>query len=283
MQYTIQNQHLTLTIDAHGAQPVSLCKHGKELLWQNRTGVWKSHAPILFPVCGMATCIVDGVRYPMSRHGFLRDQDFTLLSRTEDSISMVLESTEATLSIYPYPFRFVVTYTLDALSFCLRYYVENTGDSPFYFAVGGHESLNLDAPLSHYRLVFPTQEHLIILGHNDKGMLTEVDTDLGDSHVLDVPSDLLQNSATVVFSHIRSGSVTLETKDGTPVQQVDFPGFSNLLLWSPDGESCLCIEPWDNLPDTPAMTSTPFPDKPGVRCLLPGESIEIPRTITYLG
>ena len=47
MQATIHNEFLTLTVDTHGAEAVSLKNAaGEELLWQADPAVWKRHAPI---------------------------------------------------------------------------------------------------------------------------------------------------------------------------------------------------------------------------------------------
>lgn len=50
MQYSIENDILRLTVDSHGAEPVSVIHKptGAELLWQADPAVWKRHAPILF-------------------------------------------------------------------------------------------------------------------------------------------------------------------------------------------------------------------------------------------
>ena len=56
MQATIQNEFLSLTVDTHGAEAVSLKNAaGEELLWQADPAVWKRHAPILFPYTGKLT------------------------------------------------------------------------------------------------------------------------------------------------------------------------------------------------------------------------------------
>ena len=50
MQATIHNEFLTLTVDTHGAEAVSLKNTaGQEMLWQADPAVWKRHAPILSP------------------------------------------------------------------------------------------------------------------------------------------------------------------------------------------------------------------------------------------
>lgn len=55
MQATIHNEFLTLTVDTHGAEAVSLKNAaGEELLWQADPAVWKRHAPHSVPVDGQA-------------------------------------------------------------------------------------------------------------------------------------------------------------------------------------------------------------------------------------
>ena len=77
MQATIHNEFLTLTVDTHGAEAVSLKNAaGEELLWQADPAVWKRHAPILFPWTGKlpgGTFEAKGKTYKGGQHGFARD------------------------------------------------------------------------------------------------------------------------------------------------------------------------------------------------------------------
>lgn len=68
MQYSIENDILRLTVDTHGAEPVSVIHKptGAELLWRGDPAVWGRHAPILFPYTGKLTggkMIAKGVEY----------------------------------------------------------------------------------------------------------------------------------------------------------------------------------------------------------------------------
>ena len=72
MQYSIENDILRLTVDSHGAEPVSVIHKptGAELLWQADPAVWKRHAPILFPYTGKLTggkMLAKGVEYAGAR------------------------------------------------------------------------------------------------------------------------------------------------------------------------------------------------------------------------
>lgn len=76
MQATIHNEYLTLTVDTHGAEAVSLKNAaGEELLWQADPAVWKRHAPILFPWTGKlkdGSFTHGGKTYEGGQHGFAR-------------------------------------------------------------------------------------------------------------------------------------------------------------------------------------------------------------------
>ena len=53
MQTTISNEFLTVTIDTHGAEVVSVKNSkGEELIWQADPAIWDRHSPVLFPWAG---------------------------------------------------------------------------------------------------------------------------------------------------------------------------------------------------------------------------------------
>lgn len=114
MQATIQNEFLTLTVDTHGAEAVSLKNAaGEELLWQADPAVWKRHAPILFPWTGKlvgGSFTHRGKSYPGGQHGFARDLEHTLLSAEGDTLRLELRSTPE-LKAERFPFDFVLTST----------------------------------------------------------------------------------------------------------------------------------------------------------------------------
>lgn len=84
MQATIHNEFLTLTVDTHGAEAVSLKNAaGEEMLWQADPAIWKRHAPILFPWTGKlvdGTFAAKGKTWKGGQHGFARDLEHTLLA-----------------------------------------------------------------------------------------------------------------------------------------------------------------------------------------------------------
>ena len=59
MQYSIENDILRLTVDSHGAEPVSVIHKptGAELLWQADPAVWKRHAPRVWSTQAVSTAL----------------------------------------------------------------------------------------------------------------------------------------------------------------------------------------------------------------------------------
>ena len=56
MVYTIENEHLTLSVDSMGAQMMHICsRDGREYLWQGDPAYWPDRAPTLFPFIGRLT------------------------------------------------------------------------------------------------------------------------------------------------------------------------------------------------------------------------------------
>jgi galactose mutarotase-like enzyme len=81
--HVLENEFLSVGILNKGAELCSISNkiNGLEYLWQAEPSVWAFHAPNLFPVVG--NCInnqiqIDGIKYPMQRHGFARHSQFVL-------------------------------------------------------------------------------------------------------------------------------------------------------------------------------------------------------------
>lgn len=79
--YTIENEKLSVTIAAHGAELSSIYdkENDRELVWQADPTFWNRHAPVLFPNVGKyygGYFTYNGKEYPMGQHGFARDTEF---------------------------------------------------------------------------------------------------------------------------------------------------------------------------------------------------------------
>lgn len=282
MQYTIKNDVLSVTINDFGAEPISIRHNGKEWLWQNQTGDWNGHAPILFPFCGNCQLWVDGKHYQMNRHGFARVNQFAPVNQTSNSLKFVLTSNDDIKKVYPFDFEFYATYRINGDTITIDYETTNTGTKPLYFACGGHESFYLEDGYANYKLIFDKDENFVSLGGNDDGRLNDSSVSYGSGRVLPMPTKGLVDHLTVVLGNINSRKVTLCKADDTPVCEISFDGFDHLLLWSPDGQNAICIEPWQNLPDTDQNAQTEFAQKQGITKVDVGTTAKFTRKIRYI-
>ena len=121
----LSNGILTIEVSSHGAELSSLKCGDTEYLWQADPAYWKRHSPVLFPIVGSlwnGKCRIGGKEFEMSQHGFARDMDFTLVSKTDNELWYRLVSDESTMRKYPFPFRnhnpISTAYTVDDLYGC---------------------------------------------------------------------------------------------------------------------------------------------------------------------
>ena len=264
MDYTITNGKTSVTVTDLGAEAISVIVDGKERLWQNPTGEWAGHAPLLFPVCGHFGVTVDGVSYPIKAHGFAKRETFTLKEKGADFLTFSLRANEETKKVFPFEFIFNVTYRIECNTLAIEYLVENPSDKPLYFACGGHETFALDSDVDGYEIEFEKEENLVHYYHDKNGCLTGETKAYGNGKPFPLPIDFLQNGETLIFKDVRSRRVNLARKGGKPLASVTFEGFDNLLLWRQDEAKYICIEPWTNVPDYAGAPDKEFSQKEGV-------------------
>ncbi len=282
MNYTIKNARLSLTVSDMGGEAISVVCDGKERLWQNPTGEWSGHAPLLFPVCGHVGMTVNGVSYPIKSHGFAKKSTFALTAYGEDFLTFSLAANEDTKRVYPFEFIFSVTYRIVENTLSIEYAVENPSEQPLYFACGGHETFALDKDVDGYAIEFEKEEKLIHYYHNNEGCLTGKTREYGNGQPFPLPIDFLQNGETLIFKNVCSRKVKLIDTEGNALADITFEGFGNLLLWRADEAKYICIEPWTNLPDKADIPDIEFSQKEGVIEVEGKSSKKLVRTITYL-
>ncbi|MBR1394741.1 MAG: hypothetical protein IJ559_03675 [Prevotella sp.] len=99
----LKNEQLAIRIAELGAELQSVeDSEGREYMWQ-AGDEWPRHSPILFPiVCSVNnnTYVVDGREYHLPRHGFARDTEFTVISQTDQRVTLALHESEDTLKIH---------------------------------------------------------------------------------------------------------------------------------------------------------------------------------------
>ena len=224
---------------------------------------------------------VDGKDYPCEKHGVAITQEFSLVEKTEDSITLLLRDNEATRARYPFAFSFFVTYMVVANCLKVRYTVENTGDKTLPFALGMHESYALENEVMHHYVEFErVEDYDTLLVNPDSSKLTGEVKSFGRNKHLWLPQEFMEENS-LVFKGIKSNFLYLKNNRGECLATLSFPDFSNLLLWHPKGSKMVCIEPWQNLPDTDGQEPIEFSQKEGVTNLPKGERIAFTHEIRY--
>lgn len=252
---------LSAAIDPHGAQLTSLALGGREYLWQGDPIWWNRHAPVLFPIVGTLRdgCATSAAgEIALGRHGLARDYDHAVVQHSASSVTFELNDTPETRAVYPYAFRLNLTYEVsDSARFTQTFRVENTGEGPLPFSVGGHPAFNVPVPgapgeagmdenFDDYELVFAHDWSYEMPELGDDGLFSYAHTVpvLTDSSVLPLTHELF-TCDTIMFEDVPESTVTLRSRVSGHGVRVDFEGFPYLGVWSAANNApFVAIEPW---------------------------------------
>ena len=252
-EYSISNAIYDLTVSEHGAEIRSLKKNGQELMWQADPKFWGRTSPVLFPLVGNyweKKSRHDGKVYEMSQHGFARDQEFTLVSKTEDELVFELKENEETLAKYPFSFVLTLAYKLSDEGVEVIWNVKNPTDSDIFFSIGGHPAFNCS--LETASLLFAKNGKTLegpikanIIAGDGSGCLSDKTKEYSlDNGVMKLSNELFDEDALIIEDE-QADCVALLDPDGKEVLSVAFsaPLFG---IWSPAGKKApfVCIEPW---------------------------------------
>ncbi|MCI8716021.1 MAG: aldose 1-epimerase family protein [Oscillospiraceae bacterium] len=258
MLYTIHNSDMTVTIDGLGAQLQSItAAGGTEYLWSGDPAYWSSRAPILFPYVGRLTddtYTCDGRAYQMTRHGFARRTEFSVLTQGKDHISLYMEDSEESRKLYPFAFRFDVSYVLEGNTLVIVYAVESRDGRTMFFGLGGHPGFRVPLEegraFTDYRLTFaqPCQPWQVLMSENYMISGREAPYPLENGVDLPLRHDLFDRDA-IILKHF-ARSVTLSAGEGTRGLTLSCPRMRYLGIWHQPKTDApyVCLEPWVSLP-----------------------------------
>ncbi len=280
MLTTLHNACLTLTVSDKGAEMQSLrSAEGIDYLWDGNPAYWSGRAPHLFPIVGAlrddrADSEAGPVRLP--KHGFIRRAQ-TQLVQASDTVAVYRCTSDAeTLEGYPYPFVWSVRYELQEREVQVTYTVENTGDRPMPYCIGGHPGFRVqlgegeefeDTVLEweYPETVNCPQIDLVycLIEDNHYNRLV---TDKNQIHL----SHVLFRADALIFENMKSKWLQLRGPSGHGVRVTsDMPYWG---VWSPgDDAPLVCIEPWTGM-GTRTSEDNVLEHKLGMRRLPAGES-----------
>jgi len=280
MDYTISNGKFSLTTAGLGAEMKSFkTAEGKEYIWSSDPKHWFRRAPHLFPtVCSLkdGKLTLDDKTYEMEKHGFAKGMEFSLVSKDETEITLVLKANEKTLSCYPYNFEFYVTHKIIDSGCETIYKVKNLDNKLMYYAVGGHPGFNCpmneDEEFSDYDIEFEKTEtnNVYQSTPDDLGGLLHkegINSKFMNINSFSLNYDIFKLDA-LVFEKINSKWVKLINRNTGSGILFEFEGFNSLGIWTPNvgGAPFICLEPWTAIPDKDDATGI-FSEKPYITAL----------------
>jgi galactose mutarotase-like enzyme len=250
---TLSNEQLRIQVAPHGAELSSIVIAGKEYLWQADPAFWKRHSPVLFPIVGRVwedEYRIGGQTFHLSQHGFARDMDFALLSKTDDEIHYVLTDNAESLSKYPFPFRLDIGYKIHGTTIDVMWEVQNTGTHDMPFQIGAHPAFyfpNFDGATEQRGFFgFDKKEGLHYILISEKGC-----ADTNRTYPLTLDNGLLPldthtfDRDALIFENEQIHEVTLYDTNKRPYLTLRFDA-PVVGLWSPPSKNApfVCIEPW---------------------------------------
>lgn len=280
---SLSNPEISIQIKTLGAELCSLKSNSnKEYIWEGNPEFWGKHSPVLFPIVGSlkdSFFVHNEKEYHLSRHGFARDMEFTLVEQKENSATFSLASTHETLKNYPFEFELQIKYFLVKTTLEIHYSVINKSYNRIPFSIGAHPAFALSGNFENYSLAFEKKE---ALDYNllENGLITDQTEMLQTTeNRLPLTYKLFEKDA-LVFKKLESNSLTIFEKENS-VLKVNFEDFPHLGIWTKVGAPFLCIEPWFGYSDTILSNGNLF-EKEGIIVLKETETFQAKFSIEIL-
>ncbi|KIA98750.1 aldose epimerase [Flavobacterium sp. JRM] len=265
MTTIISNSKLTASIKHAGAELFSLKNNdNKEFIWEGNPDFWGKHSPVLFPIVGTLknnTYTINDISYHLPRHGFARDMEFNLVSKTDESAIFSIQSNTESLKVYPFEFELQIIYTLIDSQLDIQYKVINKNNAKMPFSIGAHPAIALPGNFENYALEFEKKEPLkYSLLENDliSNKTKQLET---KENQIELNYQLFENDA-LIFKSLESNSLTI-LENNKPYIKVDFADFPSLGIWTKENAPFICIEPWFGYSDTDENSGNLF-EKEGI-------------------
>lgn len=257
MYITLKSEGYQISVSTLGSELKSFMNpFGREFIWYSDPAHWARSSPTLFPSIGNVRnnkTIIKNKEYPMPRHGFCKDMEFTLLSADESSATFMLESNKETLCYYPYNFKLQLNYELNGNKLQMTYTVSNESRDIMYYHIGAHPGficpLEAEEVLEDYVLLFDQKENTDSIAYDLKKLCfcsNKKYIRLKESRILTLSSGMFDNDA-IYFRHTASRGVSLINPVSNKGIHLAYPDFASLAIWTPAGGKApfICLEPWN--------------------------------------
>jgi galactose mutarotase-like enzyme len=192
--------------------------------------------PILFPICGNLpdnTYKIGDKQYSLKQHGFAREMPWQVTHQsttTDASLTVTLESTEATRQVYPFDFSVSFTYRLRGGELVIDQAYTNKSDTPMPFSTGLHpyflapdkQQLTFEIPGTSYQ-----------------------EKQTGEIHPFAGKFDFSQAEIDAAFTDV-TGTVATATDAGQhlTLTMTSSEHYRTIVFWTVAGKDFYCLEPW---------------------------------------
>lgn len=263
---TLENDVLCLEIAEQGAELVRVFdkRTNRERVWDANDTYWSRVSPVLFPIVGRVKdgyTLIDGKRYDLTQHGFLRDQLFTVELENETAATLVHTSDSKFLDIYPFEFEVRLGYELKENQLVVKWEVENVGEKTMYYCIGGHPAFMMESGRNYHFRLQGKEVSFVSLEEGHVSKLTPVE----EIPLIDVNYENFKNDATI-YSNI--DVVELINDENVVDVRVECYGFDFVGLWGNTKHGHMspfvCIEPWLGITDD-VDSNHEFVNKRGIR------------------
>lgn len=229
-----------------GATAVSFQYRGVEFLYRDDENLNSSERPrcgipFLFPIFGRLKdrCYTwGGNRYTMEIHGFGHTSPWQVVRHHNDSLTLVLETSEETLAQYPFRFRVTLEFTIKAGELTIHQTYENLGDAPMPYNYGFHPYFLTEKPENiRVETVADTFFDFAVGGKT-----------FGHGSVsIKVPEDAPEAGA--AFMGVHGPTVLHNEAEGKKLTMTFDPSFHTHVLWTVADKKFLCVEPVNGTAD----------------------------------
>jgi galactose mutarotase-like enzyme len=192
--------------------------------------------PILFPICGNLpdnAYSVGGKQYSLKQHGFARDMPWQVThqsSTTDASLTVTLESNDATRQVYPFDFSVSFTYRLCGSKLTIDQAYTNKSATPMPFSSGLHPYfLALDKD----RLTF----EIAADSYQEK--------QTGEIHPFAGKFDFSQAEIDAAFTNVQGTIATvMDAGQQLTLTMTSSAQYRTVVFWTVAGKDFYCLEPW---------------------------------------
>ncbi len=283
MKTTLKNLYSTAEINHKGAELISFKnKFNKEYIWEGNPEFWGKHSPVLFPIVGTLknnSFVYNDTTYRLLRHGFARDVNFQLISKTNEEAVFSLLANEETLKVYPFLFELQLKYTLIENELQIAYSIYNKDNVVLPFSIGAHPAFALPKDFESYTLAFNQSENLISYQlENDLISDSTIEHQMSENK-LPLTYSLFENDA-LIFKNLNSKKITI-LENNIPLLQIKFDDFPHFGIWTKKEAPFICLEPWLGYSDT-IHSNGKIMDKEAIQFIEANETFDLVFSIEIL-